>query len=65
MRDACATMNRNPVDKDQVAFELGELREIFAKSLAPVDNFAKGDDSAEGYVDRKETGHRHSRRCHS
>ena len=43
MRDACATMNRNPVDKDQVAFELGELREIFTKSLAPVDNFAKGE----------------------
>jgi len=42
MRDACAVMDGNAVDKDQAAVELTELREIFTKSLAPVARLSKG-----------------------
>lgn len=34
-RNACRTMDRNPVDKDRLAEQLAELRGIFSKSLAP------------------------------
>jgi N,N'-diacetyllegionaminate synthase len=36
MRDAVATMDRYPVDKDVMAEKLNSLREMFGKSLAPV-----------------------------
>jgi N,N'-diacetyllegionaminate synthase len=36
MRDALATMDRHPVDKDAMAEKLNNLREMFGKSLAPV-----------------------------
>ena len=36
MRDAVATMDAHPVDKDAMAEKLNGLREMFGKSLAPV-----------------------------
>lgn len=42
LRDACLTMDAHPLDKDQAAQELRELRAIFAKSLAPAEKLAKG-----------------------
>ena len=42
MRDACAVMGANAVDKDQAAVELQELRVIFTKSLAPVARLSTG-----------------------
>jgi N,N'-diacetyllegionaminate synthase len=36
MRDALTKMDSHPVDKDEMAERLQELREIFGKSLAPI-----------------------------
>jgi len=41
-RDAFAVMNANPVDKEKQAEELGNLRQIFGKSLAPVKKLEAG-----------------------
>jgi N,N'-diacetyllegionaminate synthase len=36
MRDAVYRMDGNPVDKDGIASDLGSLRQMFGKSLAPI-----------------------------
>lgn len=42
MRDAVATMDANPVDKDEMAERLQGLREVFGRSLAPVSPIPAG-----------------------
>lgn len=42
MRDACAAMDGHPVDKDKMADELAQMRELFTKSLAPVRDLPAG-----------------------
>lgn len=42
LRDACAVMDANPVDKDALAREFGAMRDIFTKSVAPKRALAKG-----------------------
>lgn len=42
-RDAFATMNAHPVDKDKMAEELEPMREMFGKSLAPARPIRRGE----------------------
>jgi N,N'-diacetyllegionaminate synthase len=42
MRDAVATMDANPVNKDEMAERLQDLREVFGKSLAPLRSIPVG-----------------------
>jgi N-acetylneuraminate synthase len=56
MRDALATMDSHPVDKDAMAERLLEMREIFGKSLAPVRAFAAGTVLGRGMVMLKKPG---------
>lgn len=41
-RDAFATIDANPVDKDAMAQDLGSMRELFTKSLAVVEPLSAG-----------------------
>ena len=62
MRDAVATMDANPVDKDEMAERLQGLREIFGRSLAPVSPIPAGAALRPEMLTMKEAGRRHSTR---
>lgn len=42
LREACRTLDSNPVDKDKVAEEMQTMRALFSKSLAPVGTIPAG-----------------------
>lgn len=42
MRDAVHEMDQNPIDKDRLAEELSETRDLFSKSIAPVKELESG-----------------------
>ncbi len=49
-RDAFALMDKNPVDKDEIAARLGDLRNVFGKSLAPIKSLPAGTVLAPGML---------------
>ena len=55
-RDAIATMDASPVNKDGIAEALSEMRGIFGKSVAPVRPLAAGTVLASGMLTMKKPG---------
>jgi N,N'-diacetyllegionaminate synthase len=60
---AFATMRRHPVDKDVAAAELGDMRRLFSKSVAPVADLAAGTILVEGMLTVKKPGTGISQDC--
>jgi N-acetylneuraminate synthase len=50
------TMNQNPVDKEEMAEELGHLREMFFKSVVAAENLPAGTTLAESHLAIKKPG---------
>jgi N-acetylneuraminate synthase len=55
-RNACATMDANPVDKDAAAIAMGGMRELFGKSIAAVSDLKAGTVLTEGLLTAKKPG---------
>lgn len=55
-RDALAVMDAYPVDKDEMALQLADMRRMFNKSLAPIHDLARGTTIEEHMLTRKKPG---------
>lgn len=56
-RDAFATIDAHPVDKDALASELSSMRELFGKSLAPTRPLKRGEVLIRDMLTLKKPGH--------
>lgn len=55
-RNACVTMDANPVDKDAAAMAMGGMRELFGKSIAAVSDLRAGTVLTEALLTAKKPG---------